>query len=169
MTLPHVLLSALLLACILCPSYGQEEEMPAQNITVVPDHAIEQTGEQLQFQCSSLNGFKLYWTNPNGTRFTDLNSTRFQDDGNGTMLIKDGRVEDSGIYRCHTLGGAYIIEVEVDIYHMPSYFMEGMIILGINAVLLVIFLICLIHSTIQHRRMAAKQGYKDINRPTQNM
>ncbi len=142
------------------------DEIVKTNITVTPDHTVQPTGKDVEFKCISDTGFTVFWVNPNGTRVNDMNNSRFSDN-NGTLIITKLEQHDSGEYICYTSKQEFNVMVNVRVYVMPSYFTEGMVILGINAVLIVVFLLCLIHSTVQHKRMAAQQGYTDVHKNQQ--
>ena len=135
------------------------ENASSQNITVEPDKIKSASGEKLELKCTSpLEGQDIAWISPNGTDINDLQSSRFNDT-NGVLTITDTRENDSGTYTC-SVGKTLNASAVITIYDMPDYFTEGMIILGINAVLLLVFFGCLAHSTIQNK--GAKAHYDKV-------
>lgn len=81
------------------------------------------------------------------------------DPGNGTLAERIPNPQEVG-----TAGtGApetpeiYNATADLNVYVMPTYFTEGMIILGINLGLLLVFLICLAQSLVSERKRM--QGY----------
>ena len=135
------------------------DSVSSQNITVQPDKKKIASGENLELKCTTpLVGQDVVWISPNGTHVNDLQSSRFNDT-NGILTITDTKENDSGRYVC-SVGKTLNASADITIYDMPDYFTEGMIILGINAVLLLVFLGCLVHSTIQNKR--AKAQYDSV-------
>ena len=132
-----------------------------KNLTITPAKIKLPTGKRAEYKCSvntNLPVFlNVYWVHPNGTRLSSLNDSRFQLDENGTLSISNTQVDDSGSYMCVTKGGAFNESAILEIYEMPTYFLEGMIILIINGVLLFIFLVCLIINHIATKRMERGQ------------
>lgn len=80
---------------------------------------------------------------------------------NGTLTINDANFTDSGQYSCNSISDENTtLQAEVHVYVMPSYFMLGMIIIGINAGLVVIFIVCGIYTycDTQRRKKEVQRG-----------
>ena len=164
MAIQTVLFGLLLTSC-----FAEESEEVVANITVSPSMLKMQTGQSISVVCSlhaDLAPTPLTWLNPNKTDVNNLNDSRISHDGNGTLTITDTRTSDSGIYEC-TAGATWRATADITIYVMPSYFMEGLVILGINGALLVVFLGCLAHSQIKQRKANKGQKYTEVNRVPQ--
>ena len=131
------------------------ETASTQNITVEPQNIKSATGETIEVKCTTtLNDQDIFWISPNRTHINDfVEPSRFSVT-NGTLTIKDLKEHDSGTYVC-SVGQAVNASAVITAYIMPNYVTEGMIILGINGILLVIFFSCLAQSTIQNRRARA--------------
>ena len=116
------------------------------------------TGDKAQYRCTSDSyaNDELLWLNQNDTVITSLNHTRITDNGQGVLTIDDARLQDAGVYTCVSDDGLYNQTVTIEVYEMPDYFFEGMVVLAINLALILLFCICLITSTIKERRETRK-------------
>ncbi len=138
--------------------YSVEEsgkDTPASNITVEPEKLKLPTGHNVNLKCSS-NELAVYWISPNGTKISELPPPSRFNDTKGQLTITGAKLQDSGIYTCTTANGKFNATSDLFIYVMPNYFTEGMIILGINAFLLVVFLSCTLNQYLQHRKANIK-------------
>ncbi len=157
----HAIVGLFILLCCSqnCAVAKEDTSETTKNITVSPESVKQEIGKTVEVTCSSpVQDVVLSWTSPNGTKVQDLPSSRFND-SHGVLTITDAQETDSGTYTCSG-GGSLEATADIGIYVMPDYFTEGMIILGINAVLIVIFFSCLIHSTIQNKR--AREKYNKV-------
>ena len=144
----------LLFGDLVCASQN-DDTGSSQNITVEPDKIKSASGGNIEVKCTSLlEGQDIAWISPNGTYISDMSSPRFNDT-NGHLTITDIKTYDSGTYVC-SVGKTLNASASITIYDMPNYFTEGMIILGINVALILVFLGCLTHTTIQNRRAKAQ-------------
>ncbi len=134
---------------------ASDKSTPVSNITVEPENLKSPTGHDVNIKCSS-NELDVYWISPNGTKISEMQPPSRFNDTKGQLTISGAKLQDSGIYTCKTASGNLNATSDLFIYVMPNYFMEGMIILGINAVLLVIFLSCTLNQYIQHRKANIK-------------
>ncbi len=133
-----------------------EDTQPAQNVTVDPTTLKAARGDMVQVTCtSSISNADKFWVNPNGTLIRNLPDDSRFNDTYGVLTISAAAVADSGTYTC-SVKESFNATAEITVYIMPDYFTEGMIILGINTFLLVVFLSCLLHSTLKDRRSRAK-------------
>ncbi|XP_062575170.1 uncharacterized protein LOC134237090 [Saccostrea cucullata] len=123
-------------------------------LKVSPPEAAEQAGKTTTFECTDPENeaAKLMWLFPNQTSIKDSMDSRFEDN-NGTLSISDIRKGDEGEYICTTSSRDLNATGTLIIYVMPSYFTEAMIVMGINIVLVLIFIGCGIHQFIQGRKM----------------
>ena len=129
---------------------GQEED-PTLKIT--PSKVAAQVGENAEFECSfpdneSLN---VFWLFPNNTAVNQSLDSRYED-SDGTLSISDLVEGDEGEYICTTLTRDMNATATLKIYVMPSYFTEAMIVMGINIVLVLIFIGCGINQYVQTRK-----------------
>ena len=76
---------------------------------------------------------------------------------NGELHIKTVTLNDTGKFICLTTDKAHNITAELKVYVMPSYFTEGMIIVGINCGLILLFIGCGINSLRQAKRDKIKR------------
>lgn len=124
-------------------------------------------GKKLEVVCkhsnSSLQGY-LNWLNPNMTSVKEMNSSRITDI-NGTLTIEVSELGDSGSYTCmHGVQG-FNATSEILIYELSDYFATSMIIIGVNAGLVVLFVGCFVFRVIKKkgRRKGKPKAYR---RPT---
>lgn len=132
-----------------------------------PDMVIEAeelkvaTGSDVQFQC--ITSQPIIWLDPNGTDINLLNSTRLTYNATtGELHILQVQMVDSGNYTCTVENWQLWESVLLEVYVMPDYFLEGIIILSINAGLIVLFIGCCVYSYVRDRRIqkaAEKQGF----------
>ena len=90
---------------------------------------------------------------------------------NGTLSITDAQPEDARTFICKNTNNSLQVESIFKVYIMPSYFTEAMIVIGINAVLLVLFIVCFIWRTYNdlkerkqqtETRRRAKLGHREV-------
>ena len=131
---------------------------------VDPHHLAVQVGETATLRCyhypeDRKADLELDWFMPNydipisklKDNQTVVNETqsailRYTSE-NGTLTIKDAVNEDTGTYMCKNINKTLDIKSIFKVYEMPSYFMEAMVVVAINAVLVVIFITCYIWRT----------------------
>lgn len=153
-------LAILLVAIATIPAQGQEEE--SNPLTVKAYSSVEE-GNAINIECTSSNeSLEIQWyfneAGGEGLVFTNNSTQRIYVE-DGTLIITNAMLNDSGIYVCHTSNLEYNTTAELKVYIMPSYFEEGMIIMGINAGLVLIFLICFLYTFIR-----SKQERKQIKK-----
>ncbi|CAH1782088.1 unnamed protein product [Owenia fusiformis] len=142
---------------------GKSDEFPDNvNITTSCGMLKANVGEQIEIQCIlnpalAIPPHKIDWINPNGTNVRS-NTTGAVHQTNGTLMIKNADLKHTGVYTCIATNGTFVKEVHINIYEIPSYLFEGMIIVAINGVLLVIFTIGLAISVIRQRREEKLSG-----------
>ena len=95
---------------------------------------------------------------------------RYYQNDDGVLTLTDHvEVEDSGNYTCVVIYDDYDVNVTltgqsqnntivINIYVMPTYFKEGMIVLGINVGLAIIFFACFINSAIADKKRLKEYG-----------
>jgi hypothetical protein len=123
------------------------------SLEVSPPEVAAQTGETAEFVCTFPNNdtIEVLWLFPNETSIQQSQNSRFQD-ANGTLSISDIINEDEGDYICTTESRDMNATGTLNVYIMPSYFMEAMIVMGINIALVLIFIGCGIHQFIRSRK-----------------
>ena len=136
---------------------------------------IEQ-GTTDQVTCSQRHGEigTVTWIDPlDRVVSVDNRSHIYYDQDSGRLTLTRVNVSDSGTYVCAfnvTAGcrdvddGGRPCNVTLDcrVYVMPDYFVDGVVILAINGVLLVIFVACLVHSTMSEKRRLRKYGMQKL-------
>ena len=144
---------------------GHNDARNSVNIMIEFEHYKIAVGENAEFRCSS-NSYEsdeLLWINENGTAIDTLNNTRYTD-VNGVLTISDVILSDASEYTCATADGLYNETVELQVYVMPDYFFEGMVLLAVNGLLIVIFCVCLISTTVKQHHDSKK--YREIKQKT---
>ena len=156
----HLLVFCLLLFVAMTSCSETETESV---VKTEPASVKEPTGRTASVTCTtSLNATSLHWQDANAQAVTTNTSQRVHVTSDATLMLRNLRVNDTGVYTCVTSDGAHNATAQLDIYVMPDYFTEGMIILFINAGLIVIFLGCLLHSFIKGRREKSKQSKAEM-------
>jgi hypothetical protein len=162
-------ISLVLLAMLTVPSVNTEttSEEATLNITIrCPEtddgeHCLyvkTATEYTLELSCHVTNTYKvssIHWIHHNGSDINHLASERMHYDATNTtatLTITSVQMEDSGNYSCVTSLPVFQAVVEIEAYVMPDYFIAGMILLGINLGLCVLFVACLVRSMIKQRK-----------------
>lgn len=130
---------------------AQEEETDLLVIEI-PVVAVK-VGESASFSCSNTSAIKssIIWLFENETQIP-------MEKPNATMVTTSEYQVDSTdrvetrYFTCSTEQREFNATAELKIYVMPSYFTEGMIVVGINAALVVIFLLCFAFHTVRNRK-----------------
>ena len=122
-----------------------------------PSHMKPQRGDLVIFDCKTTSNVRLNWIDPQGFIISTNESHRVYVEIPGALKLRDVQLNDTGIYTCETVDGKLNTTSSLHVYVRSSYFLEGMVILTVNVVLLVIFFGCLIHSQIRSRRNKGKQ------------
>lgn len=137
----------LLIACFLGPSL--EEEM---HLIPIGSHTVAgELGTELELTCNKPDGDDVVWVLPSGEQASNRTTNRIsQVDSN--LKIANISWNDTGTYMCHVINGHHNDTLVFKVFEMPSYYYEGIIILAINSALLVLFLVCLIVTTIRNRQ-----------------
>lgn len=127
-----------------------------------------QVGTKLKINCDHSNTSYqslLKWLIPNKTSICELNSTRLRD-VSGTLTIWRTELGDSGLYTCLLQDSKLVFNVtaKVSIYAEPDYFMMGMIVVGINAALLVVFIVCVVNRvTTEKKERRRRKPHRSIS------
>ena len=142
-----------------------------QNITIsCPDrkegehcsHIKYAAGYDLELTCHLSAGqaaSSIHWLYHNTTDINDLVSDRMyykSTNTTSTLTIMDIMVDDTGNYTCITSLPEFRSQIHIETYVMPDYFISGMILLGINLGLCVLFIVCLTSSIIRENREKKK-------------
>lgn len=138
-----------LLCLSILSSFCQEEKI----LKIEPPVLAVEVGDAAEFVCTNISEIStdIFWTYENDTVIqqnrSDINIvTELK------LPFEVTSIEDKGIYKCKTNNGNYSVEVELKVYWSPTYFTEGMIVIGINAALLLIFFFCFVYHYIKNRR-----------------
>jgi hypothetical protein len=131
------------------------------SIAVEPSNTIELTCQH--YPADSSEDLKLEWFRPGDTvpiselvrnqsiiNITNSDILRFKSE-NGTLTIENATLADSGTYVCKK-DDTLEVETLVNVYIMPSYTTEIIVVLIINVVLVVIFIACAGWHFVQDRR-----------------
>lgn len=135
---------------------AQEEE---PTLKVSPPQIAARVGESAEFECTySGDEVKtLLWLFPNETSVNQTAHPRFSN-SEGKLTISDVMNSDEGEYVCTTLSRDMNATGTLKIFVMPSYFTEAMIVMGINIVLVLIFIGCGVNQYIQTKK--EKRNFK---------
>lgn len=135
---------------IKCPS--TKEGKTCTHFKVATEYTVElecTTGEHS-------NVTWVRWLHPNGTDIgvTDIDRMTSQS-GNtsATLTIHQVIMDDNGNFTCVTSHPGVWAYMTLEPYIMPNYFVSGMVILGINMALCVLFIACMIRSVIRQRKL----------------
>lgn len=129
-----------------------QEESTDLLVIEVPVVAV-QVGESASFSCSNTSEIKsdIIWLYQNETV---IPSTR----ENATIVtvnkykVESTDHEEIRYFTCSTIDREFNATAELKIYMMPSYFTQAMIVVGINAALVVVFLLCFVFHTVKNRK-----------------
>ncbi|GFS18438.1 hypothetical protein ElyMa_006847900 [Elysia marginata] len=140
------------------PAYGQLSTTPVE-LAVEP-------GEDAEFTCTWEDGANstkqdlLTWHriteislatstgNNNETAILLTNSSKVEI-RRGVFVIRNVTFADAGLYKCHDNSDAAPVEVALIVYDMPSYWVEGGILLAVSAALLLVLVAGLV---VQRKR-----------------
>ena len=121
------------------------------------DVRLEQS-KSLLANCSCINVTStdhIVWLSPDGYLITGNYTSRiFAVDG--TLNIESAQLNDSGTYQCGVSNINTNFTMPLQVYVMPNYLVEGMIILGINIALLVILIGCFLQSYLHEKQQTKK-------------
>lgn len=133
------------------------EEKATDLLTIKPVVLAKQVGESAEFVCSNNSAINsdIVWMYINETLFPQVRANVNIVTEN-TLHIKSAVETDQGEYICTTKIREFNATAELKVYTMPTYFTEGMIVIGINAALLVIFFMCFAYHTVKNRRNNSK-------------
>ena len=121
-----------------------------------PELAV-QPKESVLFACSGYETNQtIQWLFPDGS-IVPTNTTQRIYRQNDTLNIINAVYNDSGVYICRTTDLKTNVTAELKVYDMPSYFIEGMVIVGINAALIILFVSCGIYSFVSSRKQQKKK------------
>lgn len=120
------------------------------------------TGQRLQVPCTANpTNRTLKWLNPQNMEITTNTSFRVHVNEENVLSYNELELNDTGLYTCMTTDGAHNATLTLVVFVMPTYMIEGMVILIINACLLGVFALCLIQSCIRNRRKKESQSKSD--------
>ena len=131
-------------------------------LLISPPEVAVQPGETAEFVCTQQHAEKLQplkWLRENGSQEMELDSPRAQD-VNGTLTILNTTFQDGGKYICATFDNSLNATATLKVYIMPDYFIEGMIIVGINIALVIVFVGCSVYTFIRNKRAKRKKNRK---------
>lgn len=128
-------------------------------LKVSPSQLAARVGENAEFECtySGDDAKTLLWLFPNETSVNQTAHARFSD-SEGTLTISDVMNSDEGEYVCTTPSRDMNATGTLKIFVMPSYFTEAMVVMGINILLVLIFIGCGVHQYIQTKK--EKKNFK---------
>lgn len=140
--------SILILLCVLFLSVFCEDLLKVE-----PPVLAVVEGDPAEFVCTNTSKIQtdIIWTYSNNT-VVDQEKANVSIVTVNKLRIEKTRMEDKGNYICTTINGTFQATAELKVYWTPKYFTEGMIVVGINAALLVIFLLCFTYHYVRNRR-----------------
>jgi len=141
---------------IACPDTNNGEH--CSHIKYVTGYNLELTCHVAEQHAVS----SIHWLYHNTTDINDLGWERMHYNGTNltsTLVIGDIRTEDSGNYTCVTSLPDFAAQILIETYVMPDYFVAGMILLGLNLGLCLLFVVCLASSIITERRRKSASKY----------
>ena len=128
-------------------------------LKVTPPNQASEAGNDVVFECAYYPEDKmktklLDWLLPEGASVMNItrNQSKEHDIGmyerfsieNGKLTIRNVSEADEGYYTCKNNDGSLSHKSRLRIYEMPNYFTEGMIVVGVNGGLILVFLSCFI-------------------------
>lgn len=128
------------------------------SLSIHPPEHKEQLGKTVTFQCEPTK-LDVQWYF-NDSLISTNTSARMHAD-NTSLFISSITDDDVGNYTC-VYDDSHNATAKLTLFVMPSYFIPGMIIVGINCALSVLFITCFIRLIIKTRKTLKKQ--KEINR-----
>ena len=126
-------------------------------LTVEPVQIAIEVNDSANVTCTLMEGTTLQpnetiiWRDENGVYIPQINNSKVAE-SEGTLILTNVDDTVKGEYTCTTTLSTYNSTTLVKVYIMPSYFTEGMVILGINAALILIFIACGTYRFIETRR-----------------
>ncbi|KAL7056064.1 hypothetical protein AAHC03_021122 [Spirometra sp. Aus1] len=123
------------------------------SLVVEPLVNVIEVAADAEFECIDDSSSPTKWILPNNVTLCDNDSydSRFFNHG-GSLQIKNLSVKDSGVYVC-SADGTESVEATLKVYELRSYAPDVSIMLGINAFLLLLFLISTIVSHIRQKKL----------------
>lgn len=138
------------------PALAKDKEEPSP-LVVKPVTMKVQMYSNVTVECTTtLPGAIPAWTDINRTTIAQLNNPRLEDI-NGTLNIFVIDETLDGVYCCSVQPANHTQCATVEAYIMPTYFKEGMIILGIGAGL--IFIFCVIFMKKHLKSHGSREKY----------
>jgi hypothetical protein len=125
-----------------------------------PDDVRLEEGKSLTANCSCVNittSDEVVWFSPDDLRITTNWTENLSAEGS-VLYITAAHLNLSGNYRCGIEALDMNTTMPLTVYIMPTYVMEGMIILGVNLALLVILLGCFLQSYVHEKQQIEKYG-----------
>ena len=141
-------------------------------LKVTPPNQASEAGHDVTFKCEYYPEDKektkhLDWLLPGGlsvynitkdpSSLNDSFHERFSFES-GKLTIRNVSEADDGSYICRNNDGSMSHTSILRIYVMPSYFIEGMVVVGINGVLILLFFTCFLWTSYKLRKMRRIQG-----------
>jgi len=130
------------------------------------------TGEVTCSKRSGENG-TVTWIDPRDQFVSDENRSRIHyNHDSGLLTLTEANLTDTGVYVCaynltngcrDEVGGRKCnATLDCRVYVMPDYFVDGVVVLAINGVLLVVLIACFIRSLVSERRRRRKHGLQKL-------
>ncbi|BHF77582.1 hypothetical protein SprV_0602069000 [Sparganum proliferum] len=123
------------------------------SLVVEPLVNVIEVAADAEFECSDDSSSPPKWILPNDVTLNDnesYDSRFFNRDGN--LQMKNLSLNDSGVYVC-SVDGTESVEATLKVYELRSYAADVSIMLGINAFLLLLFLISTIVSHVRQKKL----------------
>nr|CDS28342.1 Immunoglobulin subtype [Hymenolepis microstoma] len=115
------------------------------------------------FSCSSSSGTDVTWTLPSGERLLPGQASedrRFKNI-NGSLLISNVKLADSGRYNCSGYPKVSCIGT-LKAFLMPNYTIDFSIICGLNVILLILFLVTTILNHLRYRSSSPEKQFGSV-------
>lgn len=147
-------------------------------LKVTPPNQASEAGHDVTFKCEYYPEDKektkhLDWLLPDGvsvyniTKDPSISNDSFHERfsfESGKLTIRNVSEADDGSYICRNSDGSMSHTSILRIYVMPSYFTEGMIVVGINGGLILLFFTCFLLTSYKLRKMRRMQGRSRITK-----
>lgn len=127
------------------------EDCEEEEIAVIEaEHFRIQEGDEATFQCTSTLTDPTFTWYQDDREINSLNSSFISYDSDGLLTIENAPLNFTADYTCQVSNCTATLSVQV--YEMPSYLTAGLIVLGIDLGLVVLFCACLAYKTVSQRR-----------------
>ncbi|CAH8495135.1 unnamed protein product [Heterobilharzia americana] len=128
----------------------------SEELSVEPIAQALRVGESGVFECleNSTHTEYLQWTLPDNTVLLNGNQSvdgRFANE-NGILKMNNLTLHDSGEFLCEDPQTSNNVTGHLKVYIMPSYILEGSVVIAINGVLLILFIYSIIKTYREQNR-----------------